>query len=164
MNGLSIRIDIAKQELKLCEGERVLASYPVSTALNGVGEREGSECTPRGQHVVSEKFGENAPLNAVFVARKATGEVWSPELAAASPDRDWILTRILWLDGCEAGRNRGGNVDTKRRFIYIHGTPENEPMGLPRSHGCIRMRNVDIMELFDRVPEGTPVEIIEGTS
>lgn len=164
MSGLSVRIDIAAQELELCEGERVLACYPVSTALKGVGEREGSECTPRGQHVVSEKFGENAPLNAVFVARKATGEVWSPELAAASPDRDWILTRILWLDGCETGRNRGGNVDTKRRFIYIHGTPENEPMGLPRSHGCIRMRNADIMELFDRVPEGTPVEIIEGTS
>lgn len=162
MSGLAIRIDIAAQELTLCEGERVLARYPVSTALNGVGEREGSECTPRGQHVVSEKFGENAPSNAVFVARKATGEVWSPELAAASPDRDWILTRILWLDGCEAGRNRGGNVDTKRRFIYIHGTPENEPMGLPRSHGCIRMRNADIVELFDRLPEGTVVEIIEG--
>ena len=162
MSRLSIRISIAEQELALCDEAEVLAHYPVSTALNGPGEREGSECTPRGRHVVSEKFGADAPANAVFVARKATGEIWSPELAAASPDRDWILTRILWLDGCEDGRNRGGSVDTKRRFIYIHGTPDAEPLGLPRSHGCIRMRNADIIELFDRVPEGTPVEIVAG--
>lgn len=162
MNRLSIRIDIAAQELALRDETKVLARYAVSTALNGPGEREGSECTPRGRHVVSEKFGEDAPANAVFVARKATGEIWSPELAAANPDRDWVLTRILWLDGCEDGRNRGGSVDTKRRFIYIHGTPDTEPLGLPRSHGCIRMRNADIVELFDRVPEGTPVEIIAG--
>ena len=162
MSRTSIRIDIARQQLELIDDETVVASYPVSTALNGVGEREGSECTPRGSHVISEKFGENAPLNAVFVARKATGEIWSPALAAARPDRDWILTRLLWLDGCEPGRNRGGDVDSKRRFIYIHGTPDTEPMGLPRSHGCIRMRNTDVVELFDRVREGTLVEIIEG--
>jgi len=161
MSRISIRIDIARQELVLRDGERVLACYPVSTALNGPGEREGSECTPRGNHVVVEKFGNDAPLDAVFVGRKATGEIWSPELAAANPDRDWILTRILWLEGCEAGRNRGGDVDSRRRFIYIHGTPDTEPMRVPRSHGCIRMRNADIVELFERVPEGTAVDIRE---
>ena len=80
-------------------------------------------------------------------------------LAAAHPDRDWILTRILWLTGCEPGRNRGGCVDTLRRFIYIHGCPDTEPMGEPRSHGCIRMRNRDLMEFFDVVTAGTLVEI-----
>ena len=156
-----IVINLESQRLILFEDGRPVAEYAVSTALNGPGEQQGSECTPRGRHTVSEKFGADAPLNAVFVARKATGEIWSRELAAANPERDWILTRILWLDGCEDGRNRGGDVDSKRRFIYIHGTPESEPMGLPRSHGCIRMRNEDVVELFDRVPEGTPVEIVE---
>lgn len=158
---VSIRIDISRQRLELREGETIRAAYPVSTARNGAGEREGSECTPRGLHVVSEKFGENAPANAVFVARKTTGEIWTPALAVANPDRDWILTRILWLDGREEGRNCGGDVDSKRRFIYIHGTPDNEAMGVPRSHGCIRMRNKDIVALFDQVPEGTPVDIVE---
>ena len=162
MNSTAIRIDIARQELLLIEDGDIARRYAVSTALNGPGEKEGSECTPRGQHVISEMFGHNAPLNAVFVARKATGEVWSRELATEHPDRDWILTRILWLDGCEDGRNHGGKVDTKRRFIYIHGTPDTEPMGQARSHGCIRMRNADIVELFERVREGTPVEIVAG--
>lgn len=160
-NDMSILIDISRQKLALREGGRTVAEYSVSTAMKGAGERQDSECTPRGRHTVSEKFGANAPLGAVFVARKATGEIWSPELAAANPERDWILTRILWLDGCEEGRNRGGDVDSKKRFIYIHGTPDTEPVGLPRSHGCVRMRNRDIVELFDRVPEGTPVEIVE---
>lgn len=158
---VAIEIRLASQRLVLLENGKPVAEYGVSTALNGPGEQQGSECTPRGRHLVSEKFGDSAPLNAVFVARKATGEVWSPELAAASPERDWILTRILWLDGCEQGRNRGGDVDSKKRFIYIHGTPDSEPMGIARSHGCIRMRNADIVELFERVPEGTPVEIVE---
>ena len=127
----------------------------------GAGEREGSECTPRGRHVICAKIGAGAPLNAVFVGRQATGETWSPQLAAAFPDRDFILTRILWLDGCEEGRNRGGNVDTKRRYIYIHGTPDTETMGVPGSHGCIRMRNADVVALFDAVKEGTEVVIGE---
>lgn len=161
MSAVAIEISIARQRLALLENDEVVREYPVSTALKGAGEQQGSECTPRGRHVVSEKFGANAPLNAVFVARKATGEIWSRELAAANPKRDWILTRILWLDGCEEGSNRGGDVDSKKRFIYIHGTPENEPIGLPRSHGCVRMRNEDIIDLFERVPEGTPVMINE---
>lgn len=101
------------------------------------------------------------PENTVFAARRPTGEIYSAELASAHPGRDWILTRILWLSGCEAGFNRLGDVDTMRRFIYIHGCPDSEPMGVPRSHGCIRMHNPDIVELFDRVAAYTPVEIVE---
>lgn len=159
---LHIVISIARQELALCDGETELQRWPVSTAANGPGEQDGSQCTPRGRHVIAEKFGAEAPVNAVFVGRRATGETWSPALAAEHPDRDWILSRILWLDGQEEGRNRGDAVDSKRRYIYIHGTPDNEPMGKPASHGCIRMRNADVIELFDRVSEGTPVEIVEG--
>lgn len=154
-----IRVDIATQTLTLLEGDRVLASYPVSTGLNGVGERQGSGCTPRGLHRVRIRIGAGCPEGTVFRGRRPTGERYDPELAAACPERDWILTRILWLTGCEPGRNRGGCVDTLRRFIYIHGCPDTEPMGQPRSHGCIRMRNSDLTELFDAVSAGTPVEI-----
>jgi hypothetical protein len=152
-------VDIATQTLTLLEGDRVLASYPVSTGLNGVGEQQESGCTPRGLHRVRIRIGASCPEGTVFRARRSTGERYDPELAAAYPDRDWILTRILWLTGCEPGRNRGGCVDTLRRFIYIHGCPDTEPMGEPRSHGCIRMRNQDLIELFDAVSAGTPVEI-----
>lgn len=158
---LHIVISIAAQELVLFDGNSELARWPVSTATNGAGEEDGSLCTPRGRHVIAEKLGADAPLNAVFVGRRATGETWTPELAAAHPDRDWILTRILWLEGLEDGRNRVNAVDSKQRFIYIHGTPDSEPMGEPASHGCIRMRNEHVIELFDRVGEGTPVEIVE---
>lgn len=159
MSDTCLRVDIARQVLELRENGRVLRCYPVSTALNGVGEQEGSGCTPRGRHYVRAKIGAGLPVGAVLRGRRHTGEVWSPELAAAHPDRDWILTRILWLCGCEPGRNRLGNVDSMRRFIYIHGTPDTEPMGTPRSHGCIRMRNADLLDLFERVPAGTPVYI-----
>ena len=121
----------------------------------------GSECTPRGLHVVRARIGAGLPAGSVLVGRRPTGEVWSRELAAREPGRDWILSRILWLSGLEIGRNRLGEVDTMRRYIYIHGTPDTEPMGVPASHGCIRMRNEDVMELFDDVPAGTPVEIRE---
>lgn len=159
----SIRISIAAQSLALFDdaGTPVLG-YPVSTARNGPGERRGSNCTPRGRHVVRAKIGAGAPLNTVFVGRRPTGEIWSPALAAAHPGRDWILTRILWLSGCDPGFNRLGEVDTMRRYIYIHGSPDTVPMGVPGSIGCVRMRNADIVELFDRVPPGTPVEIVEG--
>ena len=157
----TIRIDLAAQRLDLCEGDRVLASYPVSTARNGPGEREGSECTPRGRHVVAEKIGAGAPYGAVFEGRAPTGEVCTPERFAARPDRDWILTRVLWLGGCEPGRNQGGEVDTLRRYVYIHGCPDALPVGTPGSHGCVRMRNRDVIDLFDRVVVGTPVEIAE---
>ncbi len=158
-----IRISIADQRLTLFDDAgAVAASYPVSTARNGPGERRGSHCTPRGRHIVRAKIGAGAPLNTVFVGRRPTGEIWSPALAAAHPGRDWILTRILWLSGCEPGFNRLGEVDTMRRYIYIHGSPDPVPMGSPGSIGCVRMRNADIVALFDRVPAGTPVEIVEG--
>lgn len=139
----------------------MLSEYPVSTARNGPGEGYGSGCTPRGWHVVRARIGAGAPPNAVFVGRRPTGEIYSPGLAARFPDRDWILTRILWLSGLEPGRNRLGRVDSMRRYIYIHGTPDSEPMGVARSHGCVRMRNSDLLELFDRTPAGTPVHLQE---
>ena len=125
------------------------------------GERQGSEQTPRGPHEIRAKIGDGAPVGAVFVGRRPTGEVCTPERFAAQPERDWILTRILWLRGLEPGRNRLGDVDSMRRFIYIHGTPDEARIGAPHSHGCIRMRNGDVMALFDRVAVGTPVEIVE---
>jgi lipoprotein-anchoring transpeptidase ErfK/SrfK len=157
---MRIEISIPEQALRLIDdGHAVLKQYVVSTAKNGPGERSGSYCTPRGQHVVRAKIGAGQPPNTVFVRRRPTGEIWTPELAAKFPGRDWILTRILWLSGCEPGYNRLGDVDTMRRFIYIHGSPDTVPMGTPGSIGCVRMRNADIVELFDRVPAGIPVII-----
>jgi L,D-transpeptidase YbiS len=158
-----IRISIAAQTLALFDDDgRTLRGYAVSTATNGPGERRGSHCTPRGRHVVRAKIGAGAAPNTVFVGRRPTGEVWSPELSAQHRGRDWILTRILWLSGCEPGFNRLGEVDTMRRYIYIHGSPDAVPMGVPGSIGCVRMRNADIIELFDLVPPRTPVEILDG--
>ena len=133
--------------------------YQISTGKNGAGERMGSGCTPRGEHVIQAKIGASCPVGTVFVGRRATGEVYSFKLAERFPERDWILSRILWLRGCERGRNRLGKVDTMRRYIYIHGCPDTEPMGIPASHGCIRMRNADVVELFDLIEPGTPVLI-----
>ncbi len=156
---LRIEVELAAQRLCLYGDGRLLREFAVSTATNGAGERQGSECTPRGRHTICEKIGAGSPENTVFVGRRPTGECWSPALAAATPARDWILTRILWLDGCEPGRNRGGDVDTRARYIYIHGAPDAVEMGVPGSHGCIRMRNRDVIELFDLVCEGTEVLI-----
>ncbi len=160
-NNRQIRVDLSRQHLWLLEGERLLADYPVSTGAAGAGERLGSGCTPRGLHRIRIKVGAGCPENAVFVGRRYTGEIYSPELEALSPRRDWILTRILWLSGQERGRNRGGACDTLRRYIYIHGCPDSRPMGITASHGCIRMRNRDLIDLFDRVDAGTPVDIQE---
>lgn len=158
---MHIDIDIGKQTLRLFDGETLLREYAVSTAANGVGQQEGSGCTPLGRHRIRARIGTGQPRGTVFVGRRPTGEVWSPQLAAEHPQRDWILTRILWLSGEEHGVNRLGNVDSMRRFIYIHGTPDSEPMGIPCSHGCVRMRNADVLELFDLVPVGCPVLIHE---
>ena len=157
-----IRISLAEQLLTLFdENAQVVRRYPVSTAAKGAGEAFGSYCTPRGKHLIRAKIGAGAPENAVFVARRPTGEIYSAELDAAFPGRDWILTRILWLSGCEPQRNRLGRVDTMRRYIYIHGTPDSTRIGVPGSHGCIRMRNADIIDLFERVPVYSGVEILE---
>lgn len=156
-----IIINIKHQQLLLLCGDEVQQSYAVSTASNGPGEHHGSECTPRGLHHIRIKVGAGCPENAVFVGRRFSGEIYTPALGEQYPDRDWVLTRILWLTGLEPGRNRGGQVDSLRRYIYIHGCPDSEPMGEPRSHGCIRMRNRELMELFERVETGTLVEIRE---
>ena len=151
---MKIEIDIPRQELRFADRK-----YVVSTSKFGVGERNGSFCTPRGLHIVRAKIGAGLPLGAVFVRRRPTGEVWNRELHERYPGRDWILTRILWLSGCERGRNRLGDVDTMRRYIYLHGTPDTVELGKPGSIGCVRMRNRDIAELFDLVPAYTPVDI-----
>lgn len=156
-----LAVSIAAQTLSLVSDQGdILACYPVSTALNGPGEQDGSGCTPRGEHYIRAMVGKGLPANTVFRARRPTGEIYSPELAQEHPGRDWILSRILWLCGREPGKNRGPGVDTFRRFIYIHGTPDTEPMGVPRSHGCIRMRNQDVMALFERAHAGLRVVIL----
>jgi lipoprotein-anchoring transpeptidase ErfK/SrfK len=157
-----LHISIADQCLYGFAGGALRLRLPVSTALNGPGERQGSGCTPRGRHQVRARIGAGLPEGAVLVGRRWTGEIWSPALAAQFPQRDWILTRILWLSGCEPGRNRLGGVDTFRRYIYLHGTPDSEPMGEARSHGCIRLRNADLVELFERVPAHCSVIIDEA--
>ncbi|MFP4609826.1 MAG: L,D-transpeptidase family protein [Thiohalophilus sp.] len=156
-----IKISVARQELTVLARDKCIATFSVATAKNGVGERNGSEQTPRGRHVIRAKIGAGQPVNTVFVARRPTGEIYSPALREQYPDRDWILTRILWLSGLEPGVNRLGAVDTMRRYVYIHGCPEEDKMGIPSSHGCIKMRNDDILTLFDMVPYGTPVLIDE---
>lgn len=158
---MRIEIDLPSQSLRLLVNGACAAEYRVSSARNGPGEQTGSNCTPRGLHIVRAKIGRGAPLNTVFVGRRPTGEVYSEALAARFPGRDWILTRILWLSGCEVGRNRLGSVDTMRRYIYIHGSPDTVPMGVAGSIGCIRMRNADIVELFDRVAPRTEVRITD---
>lgn len=160
LNAYSINVSLDSQTLTLLDKSgHALARYRISTALNGAGELNSSGCTPRGQHYIRAMVGAGLPANTVFRARRPTGEIYSPELAAAHPKRDWILSRIIWLCGRETGKNRGSNVDTFRRFIYIHGTPDTEPMGQALSHGCVRMRNSDVIELFDCVWAGMPVAI-----
>lgn len=159
---MKILIGIHSQTLKLVDEEgSVLEAYSISSAAKGAGEQRGSLMTPRGRHVVRAKIGSGMPMNTVFVGRRPTGELHTPELSAKFPDRDWILTRILWLSGLEKGFNRLGEVDTMRRYIYIHGCPEGTEMGKPGSHGCIRMRNDEIVDLYDRIPIGTEVDILE---
>ena len=163
-----IRIDLPSQTLRTFESEgdaaeteREAACYSVSTSSRGAGERMNSFQTPRGLHIIRAKIGAGTPMNAVFRGRRPTGETYTSELGKAHPGRDWILTRILWLSGCEVGRNRLGEVDTMRRFIYIHGAPDEAEMGKPGSIGCIRMTNADILSLFEWADPGTPVEISE---
>ncbi|TAH50057.1 MAG: L,D-transpeptidase [Betaproteobacteria bacterium] len=159
---MRIRIDIGHQTLDLIGADDAcVRRYRISSARNGAGEVEGSGCTPRGRHRIRVKIGDGMPAGTVFRGRRPTGERWTADFAAAHPGRDWILSRILWLCGEEPGRNRLGKVDTMRRYVYIHGTGDDQPMGVPLSHGCIRMRNRDVIELFDLVAAGTPVEIVE---
>ena len=156
---MKIIINIKSQSLDLIDNN-VVKHYPISSAKNGVGQENGSFCTPLGKHIIRAKIGAGQPLNTVFVKRRPTWEIYTPELGAKFPGRDWILTRILWLSGCERDFNRLGSVDTMRRYIYIHGSPDEVEMGKPGSIGCIRMHNPDLLELFDTVDAGTEVEIV----
>ncbi len=159
---MKIVIHIGSQRLDLYDDQgRLLQGYAISSALKGTGQLRGSFCTPLGRHIIRAKIGTGQPENTVFVGRRPTGEIYTPALGRAFPGRDWMLTRILWLSGCEVGRNRLGEVDTMRRYIYIHGSPDSVPMGVPGSIGCIRMRNADVMDLYERIPVGTVVEIVE---
>jgi L,D-transpeptidase YbiS len=161
-NAMKLLVSVARQQMTvLDEAGKVLREYPVSTAKAGVGEVSGSFQTPRGRHLIRAKIGAGQAANTVFVRRRPTGEVWTPALFEHYPGRDWILTRILWLSGTEPGCNRLGCVDTMRRYVYIHGSPDTAEMGVPGSHGCVRMRNADIVELFDLVPCYSEVEITE---
>ncbi len=157
-----IKINAATQQLQLLQEDgAVHREYVISTGKNGLGEVRNSEQTPRGWHQIRAKIGGGLPTNAVLVARRFTNEIYSTQLAAQLPARDWILTRILWLSGLEKGFNRLGVQDTMARYIYIHGCPDHCQLGVPLSHGCIRMRNHDIIELYDLVSVGTRVLISE---
>ncbi|MFT7109354.1 MAG: L,D-transpeptidase YbiS [Psychrobacter glaciei] len=159
----TVQINISDQSLITMHYGKVIKRYSISTALNGPGQQSGSGCTPTGKHYIRVKIGAGAPPNAVFVGRRQTGEIYNDKLAQDFPNRDWILSRILWLSGKELGYNRinneAGSVDSMARYIYIHGTPDTEPMSEPKSHGCIRMRNNDVIELFNWVPDFCPVII-----
>jgi len=156
---VNIFINISEQKLRLINNNKTIKEFFIASAKNGIGQLFGSECTPLGHHIIRAKIGDNCPVNTVFVARRPTGEIYSPELRKSFPNRDWILTRILWLSGLEPGFNRLGKVDTMRRYIYIHGCPDEDEMGVPSSHGCIKMRNTDVIELFDLVDTGVKVLI-----
>jgi L,D-transpeptidase YbiS len=156
---ISLHVSITKQELQVIDNSQLIKSYPISTAKNGPGELANSEKTPRGMHMIRAKIGKNCAINTVFIGRRPTGEIYTPELKHHHPDRDWILTRILWLSGLEIGKNRLGDRDTMRRYIYIHGTPDEVDMGIPGSKGCIRMKNKDLIELFDMIACYTIVHI-----
>ena len=155
-----IEVSVSQQNLRLTRNDEVVMDVAVSTATKGIGQVRDSEQTPLGRHVIRAKIGDGLPPDTVFVGRRPTGEKFSEQLRSQNPDRDWILTRILWLSGLEPGYNRLGNVDTMQRYIYIHGAPDADAMGKPGSHGCIRMRNSDIVKLFDLVPVGTQVNIV----
>ena len=161
-NPYLIKVSIEEQRLQLLKDEAVVMDVAVSTASNGPGEVINSECTPRGWHRVRARIGADCPVNTVFVGRRPTGELYTPAMRADNPGRDWIITRILWLCGEEPGKNRLGEVDTMRRYIYIHGAPDDDPMGVPSSHGCVKMRNSDVIELFNAVPVGIRVLVQEA--
>jgi len=158
---LAYQLTASTEKDNIEASQNIVMDVAIATAKNGVGQQFGSECTPLGEHRIRAKIGTSQPANTVFIGRRPTGEIYSPELDHQYPKRDWILSRILWLCGNQLGLNRGGLVDTQRRYVYIHGAPDSHPMGVPSSHGCIKMRNTDIIELFDRVAVGATVNIIE---
>ncbi len=158
---MHININITTQQLQCIDNNKIIFHTPVSTAKNGVGEQLNSGCTPRGQFAIYKKIGQDCADNTVFIGRKPTGEIYTSNLGENAPARDWILTRILWLTGLEQGKNLGGKCDTLQRYIYLHGCPDSCVMGVPASHGCIRLSNKAITTVFNLVKEGTKVMIQE---
>lgn len=155
-------VDVSLQSLTVLRGNRPVARYPISTAARGIGNREASYRTPLGRHRVHRKIGADAPVGTVFRSRVNTHTVAPILTEPVDVEEDLILTRILWLDGLEPGLNKGPGIDSRERFIYIHGTNEEGLIGTPASHGCVRMRNRDVVALFDLLPEGAEVEIVRG--
>ncbi len=153
-------VDPDSQRLFLVRNNRIEATYPVSTSLNGLGNQDGSYQTPTGAHRICEKYGENSPIGTIFRARKDTDRIAHIYTDNTDSPEDYVTTRILRLEGMEPGVNKGKGIDSYHRFIYIHGTPEEGLIGTPASHGCIRMKNADVIALFDAIPIGTLVEII----
>ncbi len=156
---LAIVINPERQELHLIQNEQILKTYLISTGEAGIGSRKGSRMTPAGTHRIAEKIGDGVPVGASFKGRELTGFIRSIFPTEINFPWDSILTRILWLDGQENGVNRGGDVDSYSRYIYIHGTQKEWMLGQPSSNGCIKMRNTDLIELFNLAPLNTLVEI-----
>lgn len=157
-----LHVSVAEQSLTLYDGRGLPQKrYTVSTAKNGVGERVNSYQTPRGWHRVCERIGDDVAPDTIIYRRKVTPWKYTPQLAAEYPDKDWILTRILWLCGMEPGKNQGGDVDSYDRAIYIHGAGQHVPFGTPTSRGCVRMRNEDVIELYNLTANGIDVLISE---
>jgi len=157
----SIQVHLLQQTLELLQDHQCVKIYSISTGENGIGEEVDSGKTPRGRHIIHAKVGDGYEPNTVFIKRQATGEIFTPQMRSEYPDRDWILTRILWLAGVELGKNQGDSVDTLSRYIYIHGSPDDVQLGIPGSKGCIRMHNAAMIELFDSVEMGTAINISE---
>jgi L,D-transpeptidase catalytic domain len=149
-----LTVNVAKQSVSLFEKSKFVKEFPCSTSHFGIGQTEGSNCTPIGLHRIAEKIGAGEPAGIVFKARKIIGHTSQAEFADAK-----ITTRILWLEGLEPGFNRGGNVDSHARYIYIHGTADQASIGKPTSRGCIHLADADLIPLFDQLPGGTLVWI-----
>jgi lipoprotein-anchoring transpeptidase ErfK/SrfK len=152
-------IDSQQQKLIFLQDALILKTYPISTALKGLGEQKNSFQTPRGWHKVRAKIGSDQAIYSIFKARRPSGQIYDLNLARQYPNTDWILSRIIWLSGLEVGKNRLGNCDTMQRYIYIHGTSDEVSIGKPNSMGCIRMNNQDMLEVFDLVSVGQRVFI-----
>lgn len=159
MNIFSIETKLSEQKLYVMRDNQIFKQYPISSSKFGIGSEAGSNKTPLGKHIVREKIGAGAPINTIFKSRVDTKKIAQVCLEPKDTGHDYVTTRILWLEGIEEGINKGNGIDSYRRNIYIHGTPEEGLIGTPASHGCIRMRNKDVMELFDLIPTGTKVEI-----
>ena len=154
-----IEVDISEQRLYLIENSLIKASYPISTSKYGEGSIENSFKTPLGEHSIKEMIGEEAEINTIFTSRINTKRSATIIDQFEDTDNDYVTSRIMWLNGEEDGLNKGGNVDSFRRYIYIHGTHEEGLIGTKASHGCIRMFNYDVIELFNLVNIGTKVLI-----